>query len=139
MIDLQVSVSQFMTEDVVYIHPENKLGRVKEIFDEHNIHHIPVVDQDLKLVGILSSTDFLHISRGVTPNAEAENEEIYKSYEVKDIMTTGIATITPSDTLGVAMEVFSRNWFHSLPICENGMLKGIITTHDIITYCYKNS
>jgi len=52
--------------------------------------------------------------------------------KAKDIMVRGLGKLEPDDRINVALEVFSRNWFHALPVVADGELVGIVTTQDVI-------
>ena len=131
--DVLAPISQIMTTDLITVSEKDKLTVVKEIFDKHNIHHIPVV-RFRSIVGIISKTDYLFFVRGFTQNEEDKfvNESRLKAYTADEIMTTGMAKVEPSDRIDVALEIFKINRFHAIPVVQNGELVGIITTHDII-------
>ena len=126
-------IKSIMTKNLVTVNPKDKLLDVKEAFDNHNIHHLPVV-RFTEIVGIISKTDFLHFLRGFNHNEEDRfvNEARLRAYTAEDIMTTGMAKLDPSDRINVALEVFLVNRFHAIPIVENNELVGILTTFDII-------
>jgi acetoin utilization protein AcuB len=106
---------------------------VKDIFDQHNIHHIPVV-RFREMVGLISKTDFKFFLRGFSRNEEDRfvNYARLRAYTAEDIMTTGLAKMAPDDRINVALEIFMVNHFHAIPIVEDNELKGIVTTFDII-------
>ena len=62
-------VKSIMTTELITVNPEDKLTVIKELFDSHNIHHIPVVRYK-KLVGLVSKTDFNYFMRGFNRNEE---------------------------------------------------------------------
>jgi acetoin utilization protein AcuB len=127
-------VKTIMSSHLFTVNPEDKLTQIQEIFDQHNIHHIPVV-RFKELVGMVSKTDFLHFIRGFNHNEEDRfvNEARLRAYTAKDIMTTGLAKLKPNDRINVALEIFLVNRFHAIPIVEdNNELVGILTTFDII-------
>ena len=126
-------VSQFMTTKLVTVVPGDRMSVVKEIFDTQRIHHIPVVKYTT-LVGLISKTDFLHFLRGMesTPYDKLVENGRLQNYTAEDIMTTGIATLESTERVNVALQVFSENLFHAIPIVDNGELVGILTTFDII-------
>jgi len=127
-------VKSIMSTNLITVNPEDKLSRIQEIFDQHNIHHLPVV-RFKELVGIVSKTDFLHFIRGFNQNEEDRfvNEARMRAYTAQDIMTTGIAKLNPNDRINVALDVFLVNRFHAVPIvADNNDLVGIVTTYDII-------
>lgn len=126
-------ISTLMSKNLVTVNPEDKLTTVKEIFEKHNIHHIPVV-RFKQIVGMVSKTDFMYFMRGFTRNEDDKfvNEARLRAYRVEDIMTKGLAKVDPHDRINVALEVFKVNRFHAIPVVENEELVGIVTTFDII-------
>lgn len=129
-----------MTKDVITLSPDASISQAAEIFKDKKIHHIPVVN-DMKLIGIVSKSDYLFFRRGfLNDNTDERIEDIrMNNYEVQDIMTQGIATMEPTDKINVALEVFKENMFHAIPIVEDGNLKGIVTTYDIISTLAKSN
>ena len=133
-------VKTIMSKDLITVTPTDKLTVVKEIFDENNIHHLPVV-RFKELVGIISKSDFLHFLRGFSPNDEDRfvNFARLRAYNAEDIMTKGIAKLNPEDRINVALEIFMVNRFHAIPVVKDGDLVGIVTTYDIIRTLAKES
>lgn len=137
-------VSEIMSTKLVTLSPKNTLKDVKEQLESHNLHHLPIVE-DGKLVGIVSMTDFLRLSMGATLYEAGEafdneglNNVIYESLAVGEVMTKNPAALTPTDTISKAVDLFQLNMFHALPVVENGELKGMISTFDIINYLIKD-
>ncbi len=126
-------ISSIMTSNVISLQPNSSIADAAEIFKAKRINHIPIVDND-QLLGIVSKSDYLFFRRGFLNDKNDERvEEIrISNYEVQDIMTQGIATIEPNEKINVALEIFKENLFHAIPIVEDGKLKGIVTTFDII-------
>lgn len=127
-------VKTIMSSNLITVAPQDKLTTVKEIFDQHHIHHIPVV-RFKEMVGLISKTDFLYFIRGFTRNEEDRfvNEARLRAYTAEDIMTTGLAKIDPEERINVALTIFLENRFHAVPIVnEEKELVGIVTTFDII-------
>jgi acetoin utilization protein AcuB len=123
-----------MSSKLITVNPEDKLSRIQEIFDQNNIHHLPVV-RFKEIIGLVSKTDFLHFIRGFNQNEEDRfvNEARMRAYTAQDIMTTGLAKLNPNDRINVALELFMVNRFHAIPIvAEGNELVGILTTFDII-------
>jgi len=127
-------VKSIMSTKLITVSPGEKLTVLKEVFDNNRIHHVPVVRYK-KLVGLISKTDFLHFLRGFNRNEEDRfvNEARMRAYNVEDIMTKGIAKLSPKDRIDVALEIFLENRFHAIPVVnEEQELEGILTTFDII-------
>ena len=53
------TVATIMTDEVLVVHPGNTLEKVHQIFQQNNIHHIPVVNAEREVVGIISKSDYL--------------------------------------------------------------------------------
>jgi acetoin utilization protein AcuB len=123
-------VSTLMVTDLVTINPETSLRKVKEIFEEHSFHHLPVVNFR-KIVGMVSRTDFDRFVGGLKKANEATTDLLEKT-RAEEIMTKGLGKLEPDDRINVALEIFSKNWFHALPVVKDDELVGIITTQDII-------
>lgn len=132
--NIQNPVSQIMTKNLITIHPSDKLSKVEELFSTNKIHHIPVAECKT-LVGLISKSDLNLFKRGLanlSASEKAEELNRYNMVEVKEIMTTGIASISSSDKIAVAIEIFKENLFHCIPIVDNEELTGIVTPLDII-------
>lgn len=54
------TVGDVMTPDFIYVHPEIKLTRVLQLMVDHQTRSIPVLDNDRKLLGIISREDVIH-------------------------------------------------------------------------------
>lgn len=128
-------VKTLMSTNLITVNPEDKLIRLKEIFEKNKLHHIPVVNYK-QIVGIVSKTDFVHFLRGFSRSEEDRfvNEARLRAYKAEDIMTTGLAKLTPNQRINVALEIFLENRFHAIPVVDekSGELAGIVTTFDII-------
>lgn len=135
-----MQVGQIMTTEVIFLGPNDTMDKVQKIFRAHNIHHIPIIDQE-KVVGIISKSDYLKLLHGFTlfktHKSEEYNDAIMRSLLVKEVMTRQVATINPDDTIELAAGFFRENLFHALPVVDqNGSLVGIITTFDLLNYAF---
>ena len=131
-------ISSIMTTKLVTVSPEDYLSRVTKIFEGHNFHHIPVVKQGNKLVGIISKDDFQKMNlyffdKIASENGNARSKE---GLRASDIMTPSPLNVDPDDTIGLAADIFLANRFHALPVIEDGELVGIVTSHDLIQYAF---
>lgn len=131
--NLIAPVSRIMSTKLVTLGIDDHLEEVKKLFDTHNFHHIPIIDEDHKLLGIVSKQDFLYFLHGFTNEpVSGTAADLLKNTTVEKIMTTGLAKLEPGTRVNVALEVFKENLFHALPVVDGDQLVGIITTYDII-------
>ena len=138
----QVKLSAIMSTDLVTVFPTDTLDRVTKIFNENNFHHLPVVNEHKKLVGILSKSDYLMLCDSMSffkgSKGEGQNKRFFKSMLVQDVMRKNIAKLKPDNTVMVAVGFFKENLFHAIPIVDdNEKLLGIVTTFDLINFAFK--
>jgi CBS domain-containing membrane protein len=140
-VNSSIPISELMTTDLIIVRPHDTMAQVAEAFRKNDIHHLPVVNQEGELKGILSKSDFLRISHGWTMfrnNQKAEfDEALYQTLLVKDVMTKDVAKLAPSDALSVAAGIFRENLFHCIPVIDKGVLVGMITTYDLLKYAFE--
>ncbi|MBK9107548.1 MAG: CBS domain-containing protein [Saprospiraceae bacterium] len=120
-------VSAIMVNDVITVKPEDSLQSVKEILINNRIHHVPVVQEDGTLVGIVTTYDLFKLN---------VDHKDYPTTKVSNVMTKILATIEATDKVGTAAEVFMEHLFHALPVVEGKKLIGIVTSFDILRYEY---
>jgi len=90
----------------------------------NNIGCLPVVDDDGKLVGIVSDKDIfrkIHQTKGQ-----------YHSLTVGDIMTDALIVGLPDDELAYIAGIMDKNWIRHVPILDGEKLVGLISQRDII-------
>ncbi len=105
--------------DPIYVHPEATLADAERLMSEYKISGVPVVDEQMHLLGILTNRD-MRFEKDFTK-------------KVKDVMTKmPLVTAKPGITLEEAAEKMNQHKIEKLPIIdENGVLKGLVTIKDI--------
>jgi CBS domain-containing protein len=132
-------VKNIMTTNLITISRKEPIAHIQSLFLENDFHHLPVVEKGSRLVGIVSKEDFykvfLDIAKASSGSVWADKK--FKNLVAEDIMTKDPIQLDPDDTVGLAADLLLGNKFHSLPIVEDGELIGILTSHDVIAYCFK--
>jgi acetoin utilization protein AcuB len=138
MMNSNMTVSEIMTRHPIVVKPGTPIDEVHVLFEQHKFHHLPVVHQGA-LIGIISRSDYLKIRHmlAYTWSGEIRTRQLYEKMCASDIMTAGPLTIEPSDTIGLAADIFLANALHALPVVEQGELVGIVTSHDVLSYAFK--
>lgn len=137
-----VPVSTIMTKDIIKLTISDDLTKAESLFKHYKIRHIPVVS-GATIIGMLSYTDLLRISfaDAIDDDEEVVDTTVYNMFTVEQVMAKKLITITPETTIKEAAEILSKQSFHALPVCEDHLLVGILTTTDLIKYLleqYKN-
>jgi len=128
-------VSKIMTEQVITVNTTQSLTEAEQLFKDHNIRHIPVVSGN-KLIGILSLTDLLRISFVESYGNEESNVDtaVYSMLSIEQVMISKPQTVSSHQTIKEVAEILAGREFHALPVVDDGELKGIVTTTDLIKY-----
>lgn len=129
------SVTKLMTKKPETVKPTDTMEDVRRIFEKRGFHHIPVVEEDGKLVGLVSYTDYLQLIRSIFTNEQESrvNETVLNATLVKDVMTKSLLCLSKDDSAQTALRIFKTNQFHSLPVVDDQQhLIGIITTYDLM-------
>ncbi len=133
---LDISLSELMVKDVITLRPEDSLQSAREIFERSKFHHLPVINRENIVVGILSNTDLDRASYGASlfkiQDKKQHNQALFRSLLVQDVMTSSVFCMSPQDTFKKAYTRFKDGDFRAIPIVEDGELKGIVTPLDLI-------
>lgn len=121
-------VRDAMTRDVVTVGSEESAARAWGLCRERNIRHLPVVEGG-RLVGIVSDRDLRDLS---PPRDTADQENTLGWVQIRDMMSTGVVTAHPLDTIEHAAKVIYENRFNCLPVVADDEIVGIITSSDLV-------
>lgn len=133
--DLISSVANIMTQNVECVEPDQKIIDLKHIYEKPKFHHhIPVTSEGV-LVGVVSLIDFMRAIHNATLD---DNEEVYHTVKVRDIMTLNPVSVSPGSTIKEVASILSKGEFHSVLVTENKVVKGIVTTADLLKYFLKS-
>ena len=120
-------VRDSMTRNVVTLGPEASAAEAWAVCGEHNIRHVPVVEEG-RLVGLVSDRDLRDVRGG---GGERESDTP-RWVRLGDMMTRNIVTIHPLDTIEhAAREIYDRK-IGCLPVVADGELVGITTSADMM-------
>lgn len=151
---VDVKVKELMTKEVIAFKPDDTIQHVAETLRTHRISGAPVIDDQRRVVGVISEADIIKLTATVPfPDIDPLNpfpvfalsaymkevkripEEIDTLFEgyVKDVMSKKPITILPEDAISDAARIMHKNDFNRVPVVDKeGKLVGIITRDDII-------
>lgn len=134
--NLNNSITEIMTTEVECVSPEQEIVDIKHIYENPKFHHhIPVVEND-KLVGIVSLIDFMRKIQDATLD---DNELVYHELKVKDIMFSSPSTVGSDCTIQGAAEILAKGEVHALIVADDRIVKGIVSTADLINFLLKEA
>ncbi|MEZ4910480.1 MAG: CBS domain-containing protein [Saprospiraceae bacterium] len=138
---LNLTVSQVMTTDLFIVKTDTLVQEINDIFEREQIHHLPVINDEGHIKGIISKTDiFLLLDWGTRKGLQSsiqKNQGLMMSNMAKDIMTTHIVSVMPEDPVTKCVQLFRENYFRALPVIDSlGRLCGMITIYDLMIRAY---
>ncbi|MBF2087482.1 MAG: CBS domain-containing protein [Synechococcales cyanobacterium K44_A2020_017] len=148
---MPVTVAEVMSRDPITVNPNSPLKEAIQILAERHISGLPVVDDQGKLVGVISESDLMWQQTGVTPpayimlldsviyleNPARYDRELHKALgqTVGEVMTKESVTVPPSKPLNAAAQLMHDRHVRRLPVVDSdGTLVGILTRGDIIRH-----
>ncbi len=149
-----VKVKELMVTDVIAFTPHDKIHHVAKTFRTNRISGAPVIDDQRKVIGIISEADIMRLTATIPfPDIDPLNpfpvfslssymkkvkkipDEIDTLFEgyAKDVMTKKPVTISPDDSISDAARLMHKNDFNRLPVVDGeGKLVGLIARGDVI-------
>ncbi|MEQ3692531.1 MAG: CBS domain-containing protein [Thalassolituus sp.] len=127
-------VKEIMTTEVLSLMPEQNLLDAEEMMRSHRVRHIPIVDGEGKLVGVLSQKEFLREAFRITDKFGAQHLQDYLGRTtVSSCLSQSVATMVEDSPIKAAGEKLKAEKSGCLMITnEDGHLAGIVTSQDFI-------
>jgi CBS domain-containing protein len=109
-----------------------RLSDARRIMTERAVHHVPVLDGK-QLVGMLSITDMMRVSHDIK-NAQSMDAAMDATHTLESVMTKNPVSLEVTRTIRDAVGILAEGRFHALPVVENGELRGMVTTTDLLRH-----
>jgi CBS domain-containing protein len=125
-----MTLDTIMSTDLVTIRPDENLAAARALMHDKRIHHLPVVDDQEELVGLVTLTNVLAATDSFLRDDDSRIHA--KEIVVKDMMVVDVATVDEHASLRQAALFLERHRIGCLPVMSDGKLKGIITDTDFV-------
>jgi CBS domain-containing membrane protein len=129
-----MTLSEIMTEQPFTLGPNNSVKQAMDLMQQERIRHIPIVNDQQQLLGLVTLTDILATRESklllIDPEREAEFTD---SVRLEEIMTRKVSTVSPRAGIKEAALYLQRHRYGCLPVQDKGELIGIVTESDMIT------
>ncbi len=139
-----------MTRDLIAVHKDTSLNELVDLFIQHKISGSPVVDDQNKLIGIVTKADILsyfmevdlHLSiehnlhdilETNLQNSCIDNPSVSET-TVNDIMTENPITVEEHVTAETIAKIMLENGIHRLVVVDKNETVGVISTRNILHY-----
>ncbi len=158
---MAILAKDIMTAPVISVNGETSLKEATEKLDENHFSGMPVVDDDHKLVGILSETDILRYTQQIigqplrdphrvfTRGQEVlhldithrgvEIIELIASTTVDKLMSADVLSVNENDPVYEIVALMEKHDINRIPVVnQEGKLSGIVTRADIVKAMVKH-
>ncbi len=142
------TVADIMTREVITVTPETSLRELAELFKEHHIGSLPVVDDHGVPLGIVTESDLIEQGRslhiptvislfdwviplGGEKSLQRDVQRI-TAQKVGEIYSRDLISIAPDAPVSTAADIMSNRRLNALPVLDGGKLVGILSRIDII-------
>ena len=117
-----------MQTDLITVSPETPVVDVHRVFVEDEIHGAPVVDEEFRVVGVVSALDLLRVVGERYDDFGTRLSDVTAG----DAMTSAVVAVAPDTTVAEVARLMRAERIHRVLVIENKELLGVITTFDLL-------
>ena len=126
-------VSDAMTRELETLDSNQRLTVAEDLMQQRRIRHLPVLNDDGDLVGIVSQRDlFFGALAWSMGQGKLAQEKALEAFPVKQVMHTDVVTIESDEPLSEAARLMADRKIGCLPVLQAGKLVGILTEGDFV-------
>jgi CBS domain-containing membrane protein len=125
-----ITVDEMMTAGAKTLRADDNLADVHAALTRYNCHHVPIVNENNELEGLVSQRDVLRVSGSSLDDTgtPVKPEDIL----VREFMTRDVFTVKPETSLRKAAIYIRTQRYGCLPVVKDNKLVGIITDSDFV-------
>jgi CBS domain-containing protein len=120
---INADIREIMSEKLTYIDDRSSLDDALKLMYEKNVGGLPIVDEETRIKAIVTEEDFTRLASGLDTGIAVER------YMSPNVVTSPAHTSIEKTTRMIIQKGFRR-----LPVVQDGILIGIITASDIMSY-----
>ncbi|WP_456467726.1 CBS domain-containing protein [Archaeoglobus sp.] len=136
-----VKVREVMNPDVITVRRFDTAAKALSVMRSHGIDRVVVVDENNKVIGILTGKDV--IDRVISPRKRARmgdssgEKEKTLSIMVESIMSSPVISVGRNDSVAEVIDLMVENRISSVVVTREGIPDGIVIKKDILEYYLK--
>jgi len=128
-----VRVADCMSRSVTTIRSDAAARAAADSMRGRKIRHLPVLDREGRLVGIVTDRDVRHVVfHPARLSRFPDLREALDSLTVADVMTAGVITVRPAAGILEAARLMHERKLGALPVVDGDRLVGIVTETDVL-------
>jgi CBS domain-containing protein len=150
---MALTARDIMETQVITLSPNDPLSSVHRLFFEEEIHGAPVVDEQGRVLGIITTMDLLRAAADEHDTARGDPSYFHELFELSgpdwddapdgfidrlrehtaaECMTEDVACVSTDAGVPEIARTLRQNRIHRVLVVEDGILRGIISTSDLV-------
>jgi CBS domain-containing protein len=139
--DSAMKAGDVMTMGAATVRPDSTLAQAAQLLIEHRISGLPVVDEDGRLIGLVTEHDFLRQHDGTRrrwldallaePGGQLTARELYDR-RVVNVMSRGPVSVRVDTPIEEIVDLMHRHRVKRLPVVAEGKVVGIVSRADVL-------
>jgi len=153
---MTLTAADVMQTHLISVSPSDPLHTVKRLFFEEEIHGAPVVDDEGRVRGMITSMDLIRAASDGNQDGDIDFsgavEELGLSWGtsgddfqnrlgeavVSDVMSDGVVSVGPELSVGEVAKTLRENRIHRVLVVKENALMGIVSSFDLIRVLENN-
>lgn len=128
-----VPVKEWMTTPVATIRAGAPVREAVELMKMRKIRHLPVLDDDGRLIGIVTDRDLRQmVFDPAIQERLGDVVEALGALTVREIMTWAVITVRPESGIRQTARLMYEQKVGALPVVEDGRVVGMLTERDVL-------
>jgi CBS domain-containing protein len=124
-----MKVQEIMSTPVRCLRQEDDLAHARRTMLAQGVTHLPVVDEDGRLLGMVAASDWLF---GVDYNQPPARRRVVTNAPVTGIMTKRVAVLGPQMPVEDALDMMVEHRFSAAPVVHDDRVLGLVSAQDLL-------
>ena len=135
----KLTVEQVMSRPILSIKEEDSLAAAYTIMAAAAVRHVPVVNQNNELVGLISQTDLMQYATSKLADLTEAKERQLSKIRAGDVMVETVKHAYLAQDIREAGKIMLDNKYGCLPVLRGMELVGILTEADFVKYVVEHA
>jgi acetoin utilization protein AcuB len=134
-----LNIDALMSKNVISVHIDDRLTKVKELFEQNSFHHLMVVNDRGELAGVISDRDY---TKAIHPNVDMPSATAKDlatlNKRVHQIVNRSVICVNENTSLREAIKLFYENKISCLPVVDSKNRPiGVVSWRDLLKWLYE--
>jgi CBS-domain-containing membrane protein len=127
-------IRDVMTSPAITVPAQASVKDGLRLLDEHRVTSLPVVDENDRIVGVVSEIDLLRGAVRHDPRSQmlSRGPAAERPRLIEDVMSTPALTVTADSDLGDAVELMTSTVVKSFPVVDGKRVVGVVSRSDVV-------